>query len=229
MSQEMDLSSLSPKDASDFAAFEKNLIVRPLRIEDYEQVVRLQLNCFPGMWPWSGEQIGSQLKIFPEGQICIEYQGRIIASASSLILNLDMYGECHSWQEISDFGHIRNHNPAGNALYGIEIMVDPRYRGMKLARRLYDARKKLAQERNLMRIVLGGRIPGYAQHHHEMSAEEYVEKVLNKVFYDPVLTAQIANGFAFKRLIQSYMFFDEESRAYGTLLEWSNPEYQPGM
>ena len=41
-------------------------------------------------------------------------------------------------------------------------MVHPNYRGLKLARRLYDARKQLAREKNLMRIVVGGRIPGYA-------------------------------------------------------------------
>ena len=29
----------------------------------------------------------------------------------------------------------------GNTLYGIEIMVDPEFRGLRLARRLYDARK----------------------------------------------------------------------------------------
>ena len=72
-----------------------------------------------------------------------------------------MYAEWHDWREIADGGFIRNHNTEGNTLYGIEIMVDPEYRGMRLARRLYDARKKLAREKNLMRIVLGGRIPGF--------------------------------------------------------------------
>jgi ribosomal protein S18 acetylase RimI-like enzyme len=213
--------------AADPISFEKKLILRTLQIGDYEQVVKLQLNCFQGMWPWSLEQIASQLEVFPEGQICIEYQGEIIASSSSLILDFDMYGESHRWQEISDTGHIRNHNPSGNTLYGIEIMVDPRYRGMKLARRLYDARKKLAREKNLVRILLGGRIPGYAQNQDHMTAEEYVKKVLNRSFYDPVLTTQISNGFVFKRLIPSYMFFDVESSAYGTLLEWINPDYRP--
>jgi len=211
----------------DRGLLEKDLILRSLRMEDYEQLVQLQLRCFPGMWPWSRQQIESQLGIFPEGQICIEHQGEIIASSSSLIIDFDLYGECHNWLEISDAGHIRNHNPAGNTLYGIEIMVDPRYRRHKLARRLYDARKKLTRERNLMRIILGGRIPGYAQHQHDMSAEDYVAKVLKKDIDDPVLTMQISNGFVFKSLIRSYMFFDEESRGYGTLLEWSNPDYSP--
>lgn len=213
--------------ALDLAAFEKKIVVRPIRIEDYDQLVRIQLACFAGMKPWSKEQIESQLRLFPEGQICVEYEGRIVASSSSLILDFSMYAEWHNWREIADEGFIRNHDPNGNTLYGIEIMVDPGYRKMRLARRLYEARKMLARERNLMRIVLGGRIPGYGRHEAEMTAREYVEKVIHKTLYDPVLTTQLANGFVLKRLLRSYMESDKESVGYATLLEWANIDYQP--
>ena len=82
-------------------------------MSDFERLVELQHRCFPGMKPWTREQIQSQLKIFPEGQICIEYAGRIVASSSSLILDFAMYAEWHDWREIADGGLIRNHNPDG--------------------------------------------------------------------------------------------------------------------
>lgn len=211
----------------DVEAFQKKVLVRPLRMEDYEQVVQLQVKCFPGMKPWTQEQLSSQLAIFPEGQLCVEYDGRVVASSSSLILDFALYGEHHSWRDVADAGFIRNHNPEGNTLYGIEIMVDPEFRGMKLARRLYDARKQLAIERNLMRIVIGGRIPGYAKYAREMTARQFVEKVMQKVLYDPVLTTQLANGFVLKRLLPSYMESDKESLGYATLLEWTNLDYSP--
>jgi predicted amidohydrolase/ribosomal protein S18 acetylase RimI-like enzyme len=211
----------------DVKSFEKNVVLRSTRMEDYDQIVRLQLKCFPGMKPWTTEQFESQQRIFPEGQICIEYEGRIVASSSSLILDFALYGAWHSWREIADQGYIRNHNPNGNTLYGIEIMVDPEFRGMKLARRLYDSRKELARQRNLMRIILGGRIPGYAEHQDKMTAREYVEKVTNKELYDPVLTSQLSNGFVLKRLIESYLDADKESKGWATLLEWTNLDYQP--
>ena len=179
------------------------------------------------MKPWAIDQLESQLRIFPEGQICIEYEGKIVASSCSLILDFSMYAEWHNWREIADGGYIRNHDPQGNTLYGIEIMVDPEYRGMRLARRLYEARKKLAREHNLMRIVLGGRIPGYAQHQEKMTAREYVDKVMMKTLYDPVLTTQLSNGFVLKRLLKSYMESDRESVGFATLLEWTNIDYQP--
>jgi predicted amidohydrolase/ribosomal protein S18 acetylase RimI-like enzyme len=211
----------------DLKQFEKQIIVRQIRLEDYDQLVQLQLKCFPGMKPWRLEQLESQLKTFPEGQICIAYEGRIVASSSSLILDFALYGEWHSWREIADSGFITNHNPEANTLYGIEIMVDPEFRGMRLARRLYAARKSLAREKNLMRIVLGGRIPGYGSHKEEMTAREYVEKVINKTLFDPVLTTQLSNGFVLKRLLKGYMDTDKESAGYATLLEWTNLDYQP--
>ena len=194
--------------------FEKNLVVRPLRSADWEGVVKLQERCFPGMDPWTKEQFESQLRIFADGQIGVEYQGKLVASSSSLILDFELYKDWHDFDEISDRGFIRNHDPDGTTLYGIEMMVHPNFRGLKLARRLYDARKKLARERNLMRIVVGGRIPGYAGHADQMSAREYIERVMNKELQDPVLTTQVSNGFVLKRLIAGYLKVDADSRGF---------------
>jgi ribosomal protein S18 acetylase RimI-like enzyme len=211
----------------DLKTFEKNIIVRPLQISDYNDVVAIQLKCFPGMIPWSKEQFESQLSIFAEGQIGIEYQSRLIASSSSLVLDFELYASWHNWKEIADAGFIRNHDPKGNTLYGIEIMVDPEFRGLKLARRLYHARKTLAKEMNLMRIIIGGRIPGFRQYADQMSAREYVDKVIDKILIDPVLTTQLSNGFVLKRLIPNYLTSDEDSKGYATFLEWTNIDYLP--
>jgi predicted amidohydrolase len=106
-------------------------------------------------------------------------------------------------------------------------MVDPDFRGMKLARRLYDARKKLARELNLMRIVVAGRIPNYHKYAEKLSVEKYVEKVQMKAIYDPVLTTQLANGFVLKRIITDYLTADNESKGYAIFLEWTNIHYEP--
>jgi ribosomal protein S18 acetylase RimI-like enzyme len=207
--------------------FEKYLVVRALRPEDWESVVALEQRCCPGMETWTKEQFDGQLAIFPEGQIGVEYQGKPVASSSSLILDFEMYKDWHNLDAISDNGHIRNHTANGSTLYGIEMMVDPAFRGLKLAGRLYDARKRVARDRNLMRIVVGGRIPGYAQRAAEMTARAYIDKVMSKTLHDSVLTAQLANGFVLKRLIPGYMTMDVESRGYAAFLEWANVDYVP--
>lgn len=176
---------------------------------------------------WTKEQFESQIKTFPEGQICVEYQGKLVASSSSLILDFELYKDWHNLDEISGNGFLTNHKPDGTTLYGIEIMVAPEYRGLKLARRLYDARKQLARERNLMRIVVGGRIPGYAAYADQMGAREYIDKVMSKQLFDPILTTQLSNGFVLKRLIPGYLEMDKESRGYAAFLEWANLDFVP--
>ncbi len=206
---------------------EKKIVLRQLKIEDYKEVIELQTLCFSGMQTWKLEQFKSQLNIFPEGQFCIELAGKIVASSSSLIIDFDLYEDTDDWKKLSDSGYITNHDPDGETLYGIEIMVHPEYRGYKLARRLYQARKDLAVQLNLKNIIIGGRIPGYGNYKNDLSAREYVQKVMNKDIFDPVLTTQLANGFVLKRIISAYMRSDEESGGYATLLEWSNIDYVP--
>ena len=97
------------------------------------------------MEPWEEEQLKSHLSIFPEGQFVAELDGEIIGSCSSLIINFDEYDDRHSWDDVTDKGYITNHNPEGYNLYGIEVMVHPDYRRMKVGQRLYEARKELVQ------------------------------------------------------------------------------------
>lgn len=198
---------------------------RNIRREDFNAVCALQLACFPGMKPWSSGQFESILAIFPEGQFCIEYNGKIVASSCSLIIRRSNYAETASWNQLTDNGFITNHDLKGDTLYGMEIMVHPDYREMKLARRLYEARKNLVKEYNLKSILIGGRIPGFHKYANKINVQEYVQQVMDKKIYDPVLTAQLSNGFVLKRILPGYLPNDTESEGYGTFLEWSNLLY----
>lgn len=212
---------------NDLNTLQKKIRVRQITLDDYEQIHELALKCFAGMQPWGKEQIKSQLERFPEGQLCVEFEGQIIGSSSSLIIDFDEYGEKHSWQDIADGGYISNHDPEGDTLYGIEVMVDPDFRGMKIGRRLYEARKELVHRLNLKRIVIGGRVPNYHKYAGKMDIYEYVDRVQSKEIYDPVLTFQLANAFYLKRIITDYMQSDAESQGFALLLEWVNWHYNP--
>lgn len=211
----------------DLQAFQKSIRVRPLTVDDYDEVVVIQKRCFPGMKPWRRENFKSHIEQFPEGQLCVEFEGRIIGSSSSLVIELDEFSAEHTWSEITAGGSIATHDPEGDTLYGIEVMVSPDYQGMKIGRRLYDERKELARHLNLKRIVVGGRVPSFYKHSGKMSIHDYVEKVIAKEIYDPVLTFQLSNGFVLKRILPDYLSADRQSEGYALLLEWVNLNYTP--
>lgn len=202
------------------------LILRNLTIEDYDDIKRIMDRVYPTLGGWTKKEFTSQIDTFPEGQICIEDDGHVVAAAQSLIVNYDKFGDRHTYEQITGMGMLTTHDPKGDTLYGLDVFVDPDYRGLRLGRRLYDARKELCVWLNLKRIIAGGRIPGYAKHANEMPPSKYIEQVKHKELSDPVLGFQLANDFHVRRILRGYLKGDSASKEYATLLEWSNVEYE---
>src|SRR5262245_18889228 len=205
------------------------LLVRQLRKTDLKAIQDIQRRSFPTIDPWTRDQLDSQLQMFPEGQLGVEMDGQLVATSSALIVDEEDFGAYHTFDEVSDKGYIRNHDPEGDTLYGIDIAIDPKHRGSHLTRRIYEARKELARQRNLRAILIAGRIPGYAKVADKMSAEEYVRRVVRKDLKDkdPVLTSQLAQGFAIRNVLKDYLPSDAESAGYAVFMEWLNPEHHP--
>ncbi|MBU3950690.1 MAG: bifunctional GNAT family N-acetyltransferase/carbon-nitrogen hydrolase family protein [Proteobacteria bacterium] len=174
---------------------------------------------------WSEEVVDALLAMFPDGQICVCVDGKVVGCAFSLIIDFQKFGDDHTYDEITSGMTFTNHDPSGDVLYGIEVFIRPEYRGLRLARRLYDARKELCENLNLRAIMAGGRMPGYSQYVDTLSAKQYIEKIKCKELHDPVLSFQLANDFHVRKLLKGYMPGDTESMEYGTLLEWLNIYY----
>ncbi|MCB1144445.1 MAG: bifunctional GNAT family N-acetyltransferase/carbon-nitrogen hydrolase family protein [Leptospiraceae bacterium] len=202
--------------------------IRNLTAGDYENLKSSMLEAYSN-WPgdsWRQEHIHRLLEIFPRGQIAVAVNGKVVGCALSLIIKYDIFGEDHTYKEITGGYTFDTHSPYGDVLYGIDVFITPEYRGMKLARRLYDARKELCEDLNLRAIVFGGRIPNFYKQSNSMTPKEYIQKVRQKELYDPVLTFQMANDFHVKKVLKGYSPGDEESKDYAVLLQWDNIYYE---
>ncbi|KUI98077.1 hypothetical protein VRK_27780 [Vibrio sp. MEBiC08052] len=166
------------------------------------------------------------IRQFPDGQICIEDNGKIVAAALTIKVDYNRYSLPHVYTDIVDENDIIQHNPHGDAMYGLDVFVHPDYRGMRLGRRLYHARKELCQSENLKAILAGGRITGYHKLSDELKVAEYIEQVKRKTIHDPILSFQLANDFDVKRIMRHYLPEDDKSQGYATLLEWDNFFYE---
>ncbi len=202
--------------------------IRLLHIEDYAQLAQSFTRVYADKDVfWTHQQIRKLIQIFPEGQIVTVVNNKIVGCALSIIVDYDLVKGDHTYAKVTGNETFSAHNPNGNILYGIEVFIHPDYRGLRLARRMYEYRKELCEKLNLKAIMFGGRIPNYYKYSDKMQPKEYIEKVRSRDIYDPVLTFQLSNDFHVRRVMKNYLPNDEESRHCATLLQWDNIYYQP--
>ena len=203
--------------------------IRNLQKEDYDQLASSFTRVYADGSDvfWTPKQIDKLIRIFPEGQIVVVVDGKIVGCALSIIVNYDDVKNDHTYAQVTGNETFDTHTRKGNILYGIEVFIHPDYRGLRLARRMYEYRKELCEKLNLKAIMFGGRLPNYHKYAEQMRPKEYIEKVRSREIYDPVLTFQLSNDFHVRRVMRNYLPNDEESKHCATLLQWDNIYYQP--
>ncbi len=205
-----------------------NIEIVFLSITDYDDIKSAMLDCYPHMPEayWKEHHIKTLVEKFPEGQIGIMVDNELAGCAFSIIVEFSKFDQKHSYKDITGNYTFSTHSSKGDRLYGIDIFIRPKFRGLRLGRRLYDYRKELCEKLNLKGIVFGGRIPNYHEYAHEITPREYIDKVKRKEIHDPVLDFQLSNDFHPARVMRGYLAGDKESQEYAVLLKWDNVYYE---
>ena len=202
------------------------VVVRNYTRADFETMIALQAECFPPPFPedlwWNREQLENHVSLFPEGAVCVEYDGRIIGSLTGLLVKFDPDMPDHTWEDMTDGGFIRNHDPHGDTLYIVDICISPEFRKAGIGKWMMQAIYQLAVKLNLDRVLGGGRMPGYGKVADAKSPQQYVDEVVQGKLKDPVITFLLRCGRMPVALIENYLE-DEESHNYALLMEWKNP------
>lgn len=200
--------------------------VRTYTEEDFEGLIEVQRESFPPPFPpdllWNEEQLRNHITLYPQGALCVEIDGEIAGSMTGMLTTFDPRHPEHTWDEVTDEGAIRTHNPDGDSLYVVDIGIKPKFRKLKLGRLLMEAMYERVVADGLERLIGGGRMPGYHHHAEKMTAVEYSEKVLIGELRDPVISFLLSCGRMPVAIVPNYLD-DEESRNYALLMEWKNP------
>ncbi|MEH7179579.1 GNAT family N-acetyltransferase [Neobacillus vireti] len=202
------------------------LTIRNYTQEDFDQLVQIQSECFPPPFPselwWNKEQLNNHVRYFPEGALCIEVNGELAGSLTGLCVNFDPNHMEHTWEDITDEGYIKNHDPNGDTLYIVDISVRPKYRKLGLGKQMMQAMYHVVIQKKLVRLLGGGRMPGYHKVVNTMTPDQYLQGVLAGNLKDPVITFLLRCGRVPIGIIKDYLD-DEESCNYAALMEWKNP------
>ena len=201
--------------------------VRNTRPQDFDGIVALTRLVYPQTPPWSHQQLGSHLRVFPEGQfVAVEAgSGRVVGMAAGVIVYWDDYELGGSWRDFTDAGMFTNHDPErGRTLYAAEVMVHPGLQGTGIGSRIYEARRELVVRLGLLRIRAGARLRGYYEYAASMRAAEYTARVVAGEISDPTLSFQLRRGFRVIAVVEGYLRHDPESLGFAAVIEWINPE-----
>lgn len=216
------------------------ITVRHTRAENFDALIELCRKVYPSFPPYGKEQLASQCRVFPEGQLVavarevgeeteetVETVETVVGMAASLILSWDDYESEDTWRDFTDGGMFTNHDREGRTLYGAEVMVDPDRQSEGVGSKIYEARRSLALRMGLRRIRAGARLRGYGAWADRMSAREYAEKVVAGEIRDPTLTFQLNRGFRVLNVVSGYLEGDPESLGWAAVIEWLNPDVSP--
>ena len=202
------------------------LIVRNTLISDISSIQKLYKKVYPHLSNYTRAQIKAHIQHFPEGQFVVLFEDEIVGFCSTCRLPERLALSKHSWDSITGDGYASRHNPKGEWMYGIEIMVDPDMRGNRIGQRLYNERRNLCISLGLKGIVFGGRLPNLARRWKKVeSAENYIHMVQTKQLRDPVLGFQIRNGFEPIGVLPGYFPADQASMGYASHMVWHNHKY----
>lgn len=203
-----------------------NIAIRRASVEDLSHIVDLENAIWPEGTRAPREKFEKRLAIFPEGFFLAFKEEKLIGASTAQIISYTKGEPIRSWEYITDNGFIeKTHNPQGNALYIVSLGALSRSGGGSA---LITEQKALARRLGLTTLVLGARIPGYdayCKSIQEVSINEYVRRTREDgLLHDDELRFYTRNGLQLQTIVPNYMEDDAESRNYGAIMIWENPD-----
>ncbi len=199
------------------------LQVKPAEPADIDGIVALSRKVYPEEDPYTRGQISGHINTFPEGCFVAVYDGEVVGYAASTRVREATALGPHSWGEITGGGYGSQFNGRGEWLYGMEVMVDPARRRLRIGKRLYQARERLCTDLGLRGIAFGGRMPGYARQRRQFpDPGDYLQAVLEGRARDPVIPFHVKAGFEPQGVLRGYAPDDRASGGHAVLMIWRN-------
>ncbi|OFZ15369.1 MAG: hypothetical protein A2Z20_06875 [Bdellovibrionales bacterium RBG_16_40_8] len=186
--------------------------IRSATPPDLESIVNLENEIWSEDQRCSRENFMTRLLIFSEGFLLAEDQdSNLVGTFFCVKRNFTLNKGGYSWDSESGFGSGLSHTQGANGLFGVSATVHPNAPKGTL-RNLFDGWHEVANRNGLKYIFGGSRIPGLINF--EGTPDAYLQNILDKSLFDPVLSKYMACNLKVGILLPNY-FDDMESHNYG--------------
>lgn len=197
---------------------DNQFLIRTASPEDAVQMEFVQAQCYPTLHETEildRNHFLNHIKVFPVGQIVIEKEGKVIASASTFRCNFPEHDS--TFLEETDNLWITNVQISdGDWMYGIDMGVLPEYRGLGLSTEMYKARTEVCKKLGLKGQIIAGMTIGYSKVRDKMTIEEYCQALETNKLTDPTITPQRKAGFRWIRPLYNYI--NDPEAGYASML-----------
>ncbi len=197
----------------------------PTQPEHYQRLAELQISNFPTIdesEAFTVEMFARHVELFPDGQMTalVHEDGRDIVAGCTVTFRTHQPFETdpdHDYFTFIGHGWLTAHEADGVYLYGVDMNLDPAFRGRGIARLFYDARRDLVRRLGLKGEIVAGLLPGYPVYREMYTVHEYANRVVAGDIFDPTFSVQLRNGFVLDRLLHGYVH-DPRSDNWCTLM-----------
>lgn len=197
-----------------------SLRVRHTTPQDFEDILRIGRLTYPHESPWKANELQQHLERFPDGQfVVVDGRDRVLGMAATQRMAAEAFVTDPTWSACTGGGTLSTHDPGGDILYAVEVMVDPAARGRGVGKRLYRARRALAHRLPVHGIWATARMRGYHRHVDTLSAKEYIDAVVRGDIGDPTISFQLRQGFKVVTVVRDFLA-DPETLGYAAVIRW---------
>lgn len=186
---------------------DNQFLIRTASLKDAVQMEYVQSQCYPTLHEselLNRNHFINHIKVFSVGQIVVEKDGKIIASASTFRCNFPKHDSTFL-EETDNLWITKVHISDGDWMYGIDMGVLPEYRGLGISKEMYKARHEVCKTLGLKGQIIAGMTIGYGKVKDKMTIQEYCDALIKNEFTDPTITPQRNAGFRWIRPMYNYI------------------------
>ena len=210
-------------------AAESVLELRPLVPADFPAFRERMARAYADLGGLAAEpdELELLLALYPGAQRSLYCDGVLVGGLLSRVVPYAEYACPHLQADLLDTTRYAGDDARGEALYGLDVFVDPACQGRGWGAFLIRFWVDLLRRDNLRALIGASRVPGYAAVYGTISLEDYARSVARGERRDPVLSVHLAAGHHLVCAAPDYDPHDRASLGQGYVVALPNPSFDP--